>query len=142
MPEEYKAGLLLNLGKHWRFGADGQFMPFSKMSGHELWEPYLRDEWTLSAGFERAWFAHTHGRRYSPPIRFGFQWRHWGHAINGSPIDEQVFSVGTGFPFRNRLGTIDISLSYALIGDEAKNGYQSRSLRLGVSITGLEPLVF
>ena len=39
-------------------------------------------------------------------------------------------------------GTIDLSLSYHWIGAEGENGWRSRALRLGLSITGLEGLVF
>ena len=95
------------------------------------------------AGFAKAWT--NAARKYSQDQASKDRGGLLEDVVEGQgdpQLDEQVFSVGTGFPFRNRLGTIDISLSYALIGDEAKNGYQSRSLRLGVSITGLEPLVF
>jgi len=142
MPAEYKAGLLVDLGSHWRFGADGQLLRFSEFSGRPDWTPVLRDEWTLAAGFERAWFRSGPGRGSSLPLRFGVSWHRWGHTILGAPVDERTISVGTGVPFRNRLGMIDFSLSHAWIGDEADNGYQSRAWRLGVSISGLEPLVF
>lgn len=142
MPPEYKAGIKIDLGNYWSFGGDGQYSPFSEMDGVEQWEPYLRDEWTASAGFERRWYRTKHGRSFAMPIRFGFRWHQWSHAVGGPPVNERVASVGTGFPFRNGLGAVDFSLSYAIIGDEAENGYQSKSWRLGVSITGLEPLVF
>jgi len=142
LPAEYRAGLVMELGRRWRFGADGQLARYSEFSGREDWEPYLRDEWTLAAGFERPLAFDERGRGYSAPLRFGFLWRHWAHAVGGPPVHERVVSVGTGFPFANRMGAIDLSLSYAWIGDEADNGYRSRSWRLGVSITGLERLVF
>ena len=53
-----------------------------------------------------------------------------------------LVSIGTGVPFRNWLGTIDMSLSYAWIGSIEDNGYESEALRLGVSISGLERLIF
>ena len=142
MPAEYKAGVMLDLGRHWRVGADGQFMRFSEFTGRPDWDPIMRDEWTLATGFERAWSAHAHGRGYDRPLRFGFSWRRWAHTIEGAAVDERTASVGTGLPFRNRLGMIDFSLSYAWIGDLAEHGYRSNVWRLGVSITGLEPLIF
>jgi len=142
MPAEYRAGLVLRLSEHWRFGADGQLARYSELTGRPDWEPYLRDEWMLAAGLERPLVRAERGRGYSPPLRFGFQWRHWAHAVGGPPVHERVISVGTGFPFENRLGMIDLSLSYAWIGDLEDNGYRSSAWRLGVSITGLERLVF
>ncbi len=142
MPAEYRAGLVLRLSEHWRFGADGQLARYSELTGRPDWDPYLRDEWTVAAGFERPLVRAERGRGYTPPLRFGFQWRHWAHAVGGPPVHERVVSVGTGFPFQNRMGMIDLSLSYAWIGDLADNGYRSSAWRLGVSITGLERLVF
>jgi hypothetical protein len=142
MPAEYRVGLQYDLGAAWRFGADGQLARYSELTGRPQWDPYLRDEWTVAAGFERLLQRDARGRGFRPPLRFGFQWRHWAHAVGGPPVHERVISVGTGFPFRDRLGMIDLSLSYAWIGDEQDNGYASQSWRLGVSITGLERLVF
>lgn len=142
MPAEYRAGLMLRITEHWRLGADGQLARYSELTGRADWESFLRDEWTLAAGLERPLVRAARGRGYSPPLRFGFQWRQWAHAVSGSPVHERVVSVGTGFPFQNRLGMIDLSLSYAWIGDLEDNGYRSSAWRLGVSITGLEQLVF
>ena len=142
MPAEYRAGMMLDLGRHWRVGADGQLARYSELTGRPDWEPVLQDEWTLAAGIERELERTQFGRRYRAPLRAGFQWRRWAHTVNGSPVDERTVSVGTGVPFRNRLGAIDLSLSYSWIGDQAENGYRSNVWRLGVSLTGLEPLVF
>lgn len=142
MPAEYRAGVMVRLPNHWRFGADGQLARFSEFTGRPDWEPILHDEWTLSAGLERTWVRTQFGRSYDMPIRLGFQWRQWAHTVGGSPVDERTISAGTGFPFRNRLGMIDVSLSYSWLGDTARNGYRSETWRLGLSITGLEALVF
>jgi hypothetical protein len=142
MPEEYRAGVMFDLGRHWRIGADGQLARYGALTGRADWEPVLEDEWTFGAGIERELERTQFGRRYRAPVRAGFQWRRWAHAVGGSPVDERTVSVGTGLPFRNRLGVIDLSLSYSWIGDQAENGYRSNVWRLGVSLTGLEPLVF
>jgi hypothetical protein len=142
MPVEYRGGVMLRLPGHWRLGVDGQLARYGDLEGRPDWEPIMRDEWTLAAGLERPWLRTQFGRSYTMPIRVGFQWRRWAHTVNGAPVDERTVSAGTGFPFRNRLGTIDVSLSYSWIGDEAENGYRSQVWRLGLSITGLEPLVF
>jgi len=141
MPPEYRAGLLLNLPRTWRFGADLQLMPYERFTGRPDWEPDLRDEWTVAAGFERPLVFRAHGRGYQKPWRFGYQQRQWAHTIGGAPVREHAISMGTGFPFRNRLGTLDLSLSYVWIGSERDNGWRSNSLRLGLSINGLERLV-
>jgi hypothetical protein len=142
MPAEYRAGLVLGLGERWRFGADGQLARLSEFDGRPEWEPILRDEWTVSAGLERPLVRAERGRGYTPPLRLGFQWRHWAHAVGGPPVHERTISAGTGFPFRNRMGMIDLSLSYSWVGDRADNGVEASTWRLGVSITGLERLVF
>ena len=142
MPAEYRAGLMIRLSKLWRIGVDGQLARYSEYDGRPDWSPILEDEQTLSAGIERTWVRTKFGRSYDLPFRVGVQWRQWAHTVGGSPVYERTVSAGTGFPFSNRLGMIDISLSYSLIGDEADNGYRSEVWRLGLSITGLEPLVF
>jgi hypothetical protein len=142
MPTEYKAGLMLELGKHWRFGADGIYQAFGDIGPQSVWTPTPRDEWSVAAGFERRLHRSGRGRDWTAPLRFGFMWRRWGYQVGGSPVEERVVSVGTGVPFRNWLGTIDMSLSYAWIGSIEDNGYESEALRLGVSISGLERLIF
>ena len=142
MPAEFRGGIMLRLPNHWRLGADGQLARYSELSGRPDWEPILEDEWTLSAGIERTWVRTQFGRSYSLPVRLGFQWRQWAQTVGGAAVEERTVSVGTGFPFRNRLGMIDLSLSHSWIGDLEENGYRSRVWRLGLSITGLEPLVF
>jgi len=142
MPPLYSAGLKIQLPRGWVFGADGRLAGYSSFSGRPDWEPQLRDEWTVATGFERPLLFKTHGRGYRLPLRFGYQWRLWAHTVGGASVHEQMVSVGTGFPFRNRLGALDLSLSYVWTGSEADNGWRSNSLRLGVSIAGLERLVF
>jgi len=142
MPAEYRAGFMVDLGRNWRFGADGAYTAFGDIGEQTVWPGELCDEWTVSAGFERRLARKERGRGYVSPLRFGLQRRHWGYEMNGSPIEETVVSVGSGVPFRNWRGTIDISLSYAWIGNEADNGVESQALRLGLSISGLERLVF
>ena len=142
MPAEVQAGFMLRLPGHWRLGGDAQYAPYSEFSGREDWEAIMEDEWTLSAGFERTLVRAKQGRGYTMPLRVGVQYRQWAHTVGGEPVKERTISAGTGFPFKNRLGMIDISLSYSLIGDEARNGYESQVWRLGLSVTGLEPLVF
>lgn len=142
MPPQYKAGLILRLSSAWRFGVDGAFAGYSGFRGRPDWEPQLRDEWSVAAGFERGLAFRPHGRGYTLPLRFGCQHRRWAHTVGGAEVSETAVSAGTGFPFRNRLGAIDLALSYVWIGSLNDNGWRSNSLRLGVSITGLERLVF
>ncbi len=142
MPAEYRGGLMIRLPNHWRFGADGQLSRFSELTGRPDWDAIMNDEWTLSAGIERTWVRTQFGRSYDMPFRLGVQWRQWAHTVGGSVVNERTISAGTGFPFSNRLGMIDLSLSYSLIGDVEENGYRSQVWRLGLSLTGLEPLVF
>lgn len=142
MPAEIQAGFMLRLPGQWRLGGDAQYAPYSEFSGREDWERIMEDEWTLSAGFERVLVRAKQGRGYTVPMRFGGSIRQWAHTIGGEPVRERTISVGTGFPFKNRLGMVEISLSYSLIGDVSKNGYESQVWRLGLSVAGLEPLVF
>lgn len=142
MPADYRAGLAFDLGGGWRLGADGTFASFGDIGDGSIWGPGLRDEWSAGVGLERRLLRSDRGRDYRIPLRVGFVMRRWGYEVGGAPVDERVLSVGTGVPFRDWLGTIDLSLSYAWIGNEADNGLQSRALRLGLSISGLERLVF
>ena len=49
-----------------------------------------------------------------------------------------TFSAGTGFPFGQKMGSLDLGVSYSMIGSLADNGLESRIWRLTVSVTGLE----
>ncbi|MBD3222105.1 hypothetical protein GF314_12770 [bacterium] len=142
MPTEYRAGFLFELGRHWRLGADGAYAAFGEMGQQDLFTPAPRDEWSFAVGLERKLVRETRGRGYDMPLRVGFQWRRWAYQVGGSPVEERAVSIGTGVPFRNWLGAIDASLSYVWIGSLADNGYESEALRLGLSISGLERLVF
>lgn len=142
MPACYRAGVAFELGRGWRLGADGSYAAVGDVGDGSVWGPGLRDERSLGVGLERRLLRSDRGRDYRVPLRLGFVTRRWGHEVGGAPVDERVLSVGTGVPFRNWLGTIDVSLSYAWIGNQADNGLQSQVLRLGVSISGLERLVF
>jgi len=142
MPTDYRAGVAVELGGGWRLGADGTFAEFGDLGDDSVWGPGLRDEWSVGVGLERRLRRSDRGRDYRAPLRLGFMTRRWGHEVGGAPVDERVISLGTGVPFRNWLGSIDLSLSYAWIGNEADNGVRSQALRLGVSISGLERLVF
>jgi hypothetical protein len=58
--------------------------------------------------------------------------------VGDNPVDEMSVSVGTGFPFRQNLGELDVAVSYGTIGDLEKNGLESTVWRLTISVTGLE----
>ena len=53
-------------------------------------------------------------------------------------VEEKTVSVGTGFPFRQSLGALDVALSYGIIGELEKNGMETEVWRLTISVTGLE----
>jgi hypothetical protein len=142
MPAEYRAGVMVRLPGHWRLGADGYFSPFSEFTGREDWEAIMVDEWTVSAGIERIYVRAQRGGGYQVPVRAGYQYHQWAHTVGGSEVREHTVSVGTGFPFRNRLGMIDLALSYSWAGDLQRNGYRTETWRLGLSIVGLERLIF
>jgi len=142
MPEQIRAGMRLKLGGPWRFGCDGELARYSELAGYAPWQRDARDEWLVAAGFEKALTRSARGGRTSPPLRIGVSWRRWAYEVGGEPVDERTVSVGTGFPFQGKLGMIDLALSYSLIGDRDQNGYRSEVWRLGVSVIGLEKLLF
>jgi hypothetical protein len=49
-----------------------------------------------------------------------------------------MISVGTGFPFGQNLGALDLALSYGIIGELEPNGLETTFWRLTLSVTGLE----
>jgi hypothetical protein len=98
----------------------------------------MRDETSVSAGIERT-AAHQRRAGWSNlPLRCGVQTRTWAYKVGGQAIKETTFSVGTGFPFRQNLGQLDVALAYSLVGDLADNGLDSRIWRLAISVSGLE----
>jgi hypothetical protein len=142
LPEEARAGFQLDLGPSWRLGGDAKLARWSRFTGISAWEGIVRDEWTFSAGIERRLAFQPMGRGHVTPLRAGYSWRRWAYEVGGAAVDERTWSVGTGFPLSNRMGTIDVGLSYFVLGDEARNGLSTSGWRLALSVTGLERLVF
>ncbi len=142
MPDEARAGLQVDLGPSWRVGADAKLARWSTFEGIAEWEAILRDEWTFAVGIERRLSFQPLNRGYVTPIRAGYSWRRWASEVGGAPVDEQTWSVGTGFPLSNRMGTVDLGLSYFLLGDQDANGLTTQGWRLALSVTGLEGLIF
>lgn len=138
MPAELRAGLQAPIHGRWRLGADYQLQRFTRFTGPQEWVDRMRDETTLSAGIERT-AAHQRRAGWSNlPLRCGVQTRTWAYDVGGQAVKETTFSVGTGFPFRQDLGQLDVALSYSLVGDLADNGMDSRIWRLALSVSGLE----
>ncbi len=137
-PAEWKLGASVRLGPRWTAGGDLQTMAYSKLTGREEWASDLRDELFWCAGIERSRANVRRGGWSNLPLRAGFGWRRWAYTLGGDDVIEKTFSVGTGFPFGQDMGQMDVGLSYALIGSMADNGMESRVWRLSVSVTGLE----
>lgn len=139
MPDEYQAGLQARLAGRWWIGGDWQLQKFSEFEGPSQWlDDGMEDERTWSLGVERMIAHERHGGVGNWPLRVGFSQRRWAYRVGGEPVDETTFSAGTGFPFRGRLGTLDLALSYSRIGDKDKNGLEDSVWRMAVSIKGLE----
>lgn len=142
LPDEARAGLQLDLGESWQVGGDAKLARWSRFTGIPEWEEAVRDEWTVAFGVERKLRFQPMGRGHVSPWRAGYTWRRGGYEVNGAPVDERIWSVGTGFPLARRQGTIDVGLSYFTLGNEADNGWRTRGWRLALSVTGLERLIF
>lgn len=138
MPDEYMAGIQLNPVGRWRLGADGQFQAFSEFTGPEEWMVDMEDEYSLSVGLERKLGRKRRGGFSNLPVRLGASLKRWAYRVGGEPIEERMISLGTGFPFRHNLGSLDVALSYGIIGDLEKNGMETQTWRLTISVTGLE----
>lgn len=138
MPDAWAAGFQLNVSERWRVGGDYQFQEFSKFVGRQDWNGQQEDEYSVGFGIERRQASERRGGWNNLPIRFGAKYRQWGYQVGGNPIVEKTITAGTGFPFREDLGQLDVALSYSRIGEMAKNDYESSIWRLTVSVTGLE----
>ena len=137
-PDEYRAGFDWRMSGRWHLGADYQLMEFTDFHGRDDWKDDLESEYTINVGVEREQAHARHGGRNNLPLRLGYQYRQWGYRVAGEPVTEQFFSVGTGFPFRQKLGNLDVALSYGLIGNLTDNGERSKVWRFTMSFTGLE----
>ena len=137
-PEEYKAGAQLKLFRRWWIGADAQFSPWSELTGDAPWIQNLEDEWTLSAGIERAQGHKRRGGSSNMPIRLGAMARQWAYSIDGNLIEERALSIGTGFAFQGGRGTLDLALTYGRVGKIEEHSVSSEYWRLTASVTGLE----
>ncbi len=138
MPALWAVGTALALTDRWRFGAEYESQPYSKLRGRADWETDMTDAWRLGIGFDRAEaFVRRAGRR-NLPLRVGYSLQKWPYLVNGEEIIEKRVSAGTGFSFRDRSGHLDIALSHAWVGAVNKNGSQDRAWRLSISVVGLE----
>jgi len=138
MPEAFRAGFQSRFSGRWRFGMDGAMQKFGDFKGNDSWAADMVDEYSVGLGLEREIAFERHGGKNNLPLRVGVQYKRWGYQIGGSDVEEKTISLGTGFPFRSKMGMLDVALSYSMIGDMAKNGMESKIWRMSVSVTGLE----
>ena len=139
MPDEYLVGAQADLFGRWMVGGDYQLQTFSEFEGPQEWlAEGMEDEYTISVGLEKRIAYQRKGGLGNWPIRLGFTTRQWAYRVGGNPVTENVYSIGTGFPFRRKLGVLDLALSYGKIGDLAKNGLEDSVWKMSVSVTGLE----
>lgn len=142
MPDLYQAGLQLKLLRRWTLGGDAHYQDFGDFSGlvtdERDWAATSGEEYGYSVGLERARAFVRRGGWSNLPIRASAAYRRWGYTLGGAPIDQQTFSIGTGFPFRGNMGQLDLALSWSTLGELDTNGYTSDIWRLTFSIVGLE----
>ena len=139
MPDEYIVGGQANVLGRWWLGADYQMQKFTEFEGPAEWRADgMEDESTFSVGVERSIGYERRAGLRNWPVRLGFSTRQWAYRVGGSAVTENTYSVGTGFPFRGRLGVLDVALSYSTIGDLADNGLEDSVWRMTLSVNGLE----
>jgi len=138
MPARYEAGLQLGLSDRWQLGADGQMQAYSEFVGPAEWDDVMVDEYSVNFGLERLMAFERKGGTGNLPLRLGVGYRRWAYQLGGSDVIEKTISGGTGFPFGQRMGSLDLALSYSMIGSLAENGMESKIWRMTVSVTGLE----
>ena len=138
LPDEYRLGVDLRVTGRWHLGGDYQLMKFTDYHGRDDWKSDLEQEYTYSLGLERSSRQERHGGTNNLPLRLGYQYRQWGYQVGGNHVQERFFSLGTGFPFRNQMGMLDLAFSYGTIGNLADNGHESKVWRFTMSFTGLE----
>lgn len=138
MPATWGAGAALRLSERWRFGAELESQPYSRLTAGAGWADHMTDAWRLGVGFDRAEdFVRRAGRR-NLPLRVGYSLRTWPYLVGGEEIREHRVSAGTGFSFRDRSGHLDLAVSHAWVGAADKNGIEDRVWRFTVSLAGLE----
>ncbi len=139
MPDEIQTGLQARVIGRWWVGADYSVQAFSEFEGPQKWlDEGMEDETRLSLGVERMLGHQRRGGSSNWPVRFGFAQHRWAYRVGGEPIDESIWSAGTGFPFSGRLGVLDLALSYSKVGDLEKNGLEDSVWKMAVTVTGLE----
>ncbi len=139
IPDEYMFGFQANLSGRWILGGDYQLQTFSQFYGSQEWAAEgVLDEYTVSCGLERRVAYERRGGLDNLPLRLGFSTRQWAYQVGGSSLQENTFSIGTGFPFRGKLGVMDLGLSYSRIGDLEKNGLEDSVWKLSITVTGIE----
>lgn len=138
MPAEWGVGAAWRFAPRWRCGADYETILYSEFRGRTDWASQMRDEWTVACGVERDPARVRDAGLRNWPLRVGAMIRRWGYDVGGAEIRETRLALGTGFPFRDGNGRLDVALSHGWVGDRESNGYHDRVWRLTVSIAGLE----
>jgi len=138
IPEILTAGAQVELSDRWRVGGEYEAQPFSSLSGRDDWADISVDAWRVGFGFERIESHQRRGGWANYPLRMGVSLRRLPYTMLGETIDEKRIAMGTGIPFRNLSGHLDLALSYHWTGDQAKHGVENRGWRLSVSLAGLE----
>ncbi len=138
LPATYRGGFKAWISDRWSLGGDVSLEKFSDFSGNTDWRQDMVDEYEFSFGLERKIAFLRHGGKNNLPLRLGGRYRRWGFLVGDEEVQEKTISIGTGFPFHNKMGMLDLALSYSMIGDQAKNGMESKIWRMTVSVTGLE----
>lgn len=138
IPTSWAVGGDVRLAGRWRAGFEYEAQPFSSLRGRADWEGVMVDAWRVGFGVERDEAHRRRGGTSNLPLRLGVSLQRLPYTVNGAAVDRRAVSVGTGLPFRERSGHLDVALSYVMTGDTADHGVQDRAWRLTVSLAGLE----
>jgi hypothetical protein len=91
----------------------------------------VQNEWRIGTGLE--W--QRDGRT---DLRLGFSQHRWAQIVGGNELKETTVHLGLGFDLSREASRIDLAFEYGWIGSIERNGFEERTFRFLVSISGQE----
>jgi len=130
-PEVIRAGLTVHPHQRLMLATDFLWRNWDAYTGRLFEAESILNEWRYGLGLE--W-----QRRSRIDFRTGFSQHRWAQVVGGHEVKQSTLHLGAGFDISDEKSRMDLTLEYSWIGNLDRNGYEERTFRVLVSISGQE----
>jgi hypothetical protein len=130
-PSAVRGGLTFNPLRKLMLTSDLLWRNWDVYSGRLFEAEAVQNEWRIGTGLE--W--QRDGRT---DLRLGFSQHRWAQIVGGNELKETTVHLGLGFDLSREASRIDLAFEYGWIGSIERNGFEERTFRFLVSISGQE----